>query len=984
MRYFLPTVALAAILISWFSFCAPDRQKDYTTNFETPNYKKILAQRKVKSDWTDSLYNTMSEDERIGQVLMIRAHTDKGADYENTVLAAIRNYHVGGVCFFQGNALRQAQVTNTYQQAVRIPLLVAIDGEWGLSMRLKETMQFPHQMTLGAIQNNDLIYSMGEHIGKQCRRIGINCNFAPVIDCNTNPKNPVIGDRSFGEDKTNVAAKGFAYANGMQQNGVMACAKHFPGHGDAAVDSHLDLPVIPHSTERLNDIELFPFKALAAQGVMSMMIAHLSIPAWDATPNQPSTLSRKIVTGILREECNFQGLIFTDAMEMQGVAKFYPSGKGDVQALQAGNDVVLMPQSTAVAFNAIKAALANGTLDKNEFEAKVKRVLGAKHDLHLHRGIPMLDLNNINADLHTAEAESINRQLYQNALTLVRNDDSAVPITDLAQAKIASVCIGGNAATFQRSLSNYAAVTHYNTAKEIDPKILPALKSKSVVIVSLHNINRKAGANFGVSQSTVNFINNAAKSSKVIVCVFGSAYGIGALDSANCVVAAYEDNKMTQELAAQGIFGAFGMTGRLPVTVSTKTTVGSGVGFKSLNRLRTAVPEEVGLNSDTLAKIDAIANSLIAQGAAPGCQVMVVKNGAVVFHHTYGFSTYQNTHATDSSDLYDMASVTKIMATTGSLMTLHTQDRFDPEKNMGDYLPELKGTNKANLQIKQVMAHQAGLTAWIPFYQQTVDEKTKKLLKGNYKKQPEGEFDVRVCENMYIKRAWTDKIWQQIYASEVAANPKYKYSDLGFITFAKTIKAITGEPIDVYTQKNLYEPLGMAHTTFKPLEKFDKSQIIPSENDQYWRHSVLQGDVHDMAAAMIGGVSGHAGLFSNAHDVATFFQMLLQNGNYAGKQYIAPETVKLFTTRVAGSTRRGLGFDMKDLASAKIENVTHKVSDQCFGHTGFVGQSVWADPKHDLIYVFLSNRTFPTMDNKKMNENQWRTKIHDVIYRALR
>jgi beta-N-acetylhexosaminidase len=282
------------------------------------------------------------------------------------------------------------------------------------------------------------------------------------------------------------------------------------------------------------------------------------------------------------------------------------------------------------------------------------------------------------------------------------------------------------------------------------------------------------------------------------------------------------------------------------------------------------------------------------------------------------------------------------------------------------------------------MAHQAGLTAWIPFYQQTVDEKTKKLLKGNYKKQPEGDFDVRVCENMYIKRAWTDKIWQQIYASEVAANPKYKYSDLGFITFAKTIKAITGEPIDVYTQKNLYEPLGMAHTTFKPLEKFDKSQIIPSENDQYWRHSVLQGDVHDMAAAMIGGVSGHAGLFSNAHDVATFFQMLLQNGNYAGKQYIAPETVKLFTTRVAGSTRRGLGFDMKDLASAKIENVTHKVSDQCFGHTGFVGQSVWADPKHDLIYIFLSNRTFPTMDNKKLNDGQWRTKIHDVIYRALK
>jgi beta-glucosidase-like glycosyl hydrolase/CubicO group peptidase (beta-lactamase class C family) len=938
--------------------------------------------KKQQSDWADSVYNTMSDEERIGQLIMLRAHTDKGAAYEAQVQQQIQTLHAGGVCFFQGTPQRQAAVTNSYQQVSKIPLLVAIDGEWGISMRLKPAIVYPRQMTLGAIQDNGLIYNMGTQIGNDCKRIGVNVNFAPVIDCNTNPKNPVIGDRSFGEDKIAVSVKGWQYASGMQDAKVLACAKHFPGHGDADVDSHLELPLIPHSEARLRDIELFPFMALARQGISSMMIAHLNVPALDNS-GKPSSLSRKIVTDLLRNEIGFQGLCFTDGMEMHAVTKNYSPGKADVAAITAGNDIDLLPENPATAVAALKAALADGSLDKGELEQKVKRILKQKYELGLSKGAPQVELNGIDAAVNSPEAEALRRQLYQAALTLVRNDQSALPVSNVSATKMASVAIGSlTQNAFQRTLSQYGKVTHYNTGKDIDAKILPALKGKDIVFVSLQGISRKAGDNFGVSQATIRFINTLSQQTKVVVTVFGSPYAIRSLDSAACVVAAYEDNKTTQELAGQAMFGAFSPTGHLPITASEKSPVGSSVGFKSLNVLRTAVAEEVGLSSDTLAKIDELANALVADGTAPGCQIMVVKDGAIVYHHTFGYWDYTKERRVDSTDIYDMASVTKVMATTPSLMTLYDAGKFDPERTMGDYLSELKGTNKAGLQIKQIMTHQAGLTAWVPFYKQTITPKGQWLY-GQYRTTPEDGFTTQVADKMYIRDSWAPEIWKQIYATPIGA-PVYKYSDLGFFMFCKMIKEQSGQAEEDYVQTHLYEPLGMSHTTYKPLEKFDISEIVPSENDHYWRHQVIQGHVHDMGAAMLGGVSGHAGLFSTAHDVATYFQMLLNGGEYGGKRIIAESTVKLFTTRAAGSNRRALGFDMKDLTATKVENVALSVSDECFGHTGFVGQGVWADPKYKLIFLFLSNRTYPTMDNNKLNTLQWRAKIQDVIYKSIR
>ena len=1000
MRYFIASaILLPTIYLSFTGFmkaCRVDNTDPIHTSkaTETPpttakkditplrNATELTRYKQAQADWADSVYQTLTDDERIGQLIMLRAHTDKGAAYEASVQQQIESLHAGGVCFFQGSPQRQAEVTNTYQQHSKIPLFVAIDGEWGISMRLKPAIIYPRQMTLGAIQDNGLIYNMGVQIANDCRRIGVNINFAPVVDCNTNPKNPVIGDRSFGEDKLSVTAKAWQYASGMQDSKVLACAKHFPGHGDADVDSHLALPLIPHQEARLRDIELFPFMALARQGIQSMMIAHLNVPALDNS-DKPSSLSRKIVTDLLRREIGFEGLCFTDGMEMHAVTKNYAPGKADVAAITAGNDIDLLPENPAMAAAALKAALSEGILDRAELQEKVIRILKCKYALGLNKGAPQVALTGIDGAINSPEAEALRRQLYQAAMTLVRNEQNALPISDVAGTKMASVAIGASAqTTFQRTLSQYGKVTHFNTSKEIDPKILPALKGNDIVFVSLQGISRKASDNFGVTQATIRFLTTLATQTKVVLTVFGSPYSLRSLDSVSCVLVAYEDNRTTQELAAQAMFGAYSLTGKLPVSASDKSPVGSGVGFKSLNVLHTAVAEEVGLSSDTLAEIDGLATKLIAEGAAPGCQILVVKDGAIVYHHVFGYWDYTKQRAVDSTDLYDMASVTKVMATTPSLMTLYDAGKFDPERTMGDYLADLRGTNKASLPIKQVMTHQAGLTAWIPFYKQTITPKGERLY-GQYRDAPEAGFTTQVAANLYIRDSWIPEIWRQIYATPIGA-PTYKYSDLGFFMFCKLIKEQSGQAEEDYVQRHIYEPLGMAHTTYKPLEKFDVSQVVPSENDRYWRHQVVQGHVHDMGAAMLGGVSGHAGLFSTAHDVATYFQMLLNGGVYGGKRIIEESTVKLFTTRAAGSKRRALGFDMKDLGSSKVENVCLGASDRCFGHTGFVGQGVWADPAHNLIFIFFSNRTYPTMDNNKLNTEQWRAKIQAVVYRSIK
>ena len=937
--------------------------------------------------WVDSVFNSLTPDERIGQLFMIRAHSDLGADHIKSVKNQIKKYKVGGLCFFQGTPEKHTQLINEYQSLSKVPLMVSIDGEWGLGMRMKSsTMSYPRQLMLGAIQDNRLIYEMGKQIAQECRRIGIHVNFAPVADVNNNAANPVIGTRSFGEDRYNVATKSYMYMQGLQDGKVMACAKHFPGHGDTDVDSHYDLPIIPHSLDRLDSIELYPFKVLIDRGIQSFMVAHLSVPALDDSKNRPTSLSKKVVTDLLKDQLGFKGLVYTDGMEMKGVTKHFKPGVPEAEALVAGADVLLVPDNIDASVREIKRYLTEGKLDTNTINEKIKRILLAKYQYDLNQ-YQAANTEHIREDLNSTEAKILKRKLIENALTLVSNKDQLIPLRTLDKTTIATLSIGTATSTpFQKSLDKYGKMTHYQVGKEIDAKQFPALiknlKKNDVVLVGLHKMNNSASKAYGISRSTRLFLKALSEETKVIITVFGNPYALKYFDAADYVLAAYDEDKMTQDLAAQALFGVNGIKGRLPITASAKNKFNHGIITTPIARLGYDFPENVGFDAEKLAKIDALMQHTIDTAATPGGVILVAKDGKVIYEKAYGHHTYKNRRPFKTTDIFDMASVTKICAATISIMKLVDEGKLDINKPIGDYLPQLKNTNKENIIIKDMMSHISGLKSWIPFYKATID-KRKKPMPEFYQFSPNNGYETSVAMNLYMKTAYEKEIWKQIYESEVRPRGKYVYSDLGFYLAAAIVQELSGKRIDEYVQETFYQPLGLTTATYNPLDKFSKNRIVPTEEDRYWRQQKVHGHVHDMGAAMLGGVSGHAGLFANANDIAVIMQMLLNEGYYGGKQYFSPETVKLFTQRHQYSTRRGIGFDMFELNPNRNPNFSKKASRNTFGHLGFTGTCTWADPDNNLIYVFLSNRTYPTMKNRKLYSGDFRPRIQDLIYEAL-
>ena len=946
---------------------------------------------KTEQEWVDRIFNAMTQDERTAQLMMIRAHSDKGPDHIAKVEGLIKKYQIGGLCFFQGTPEKEVELTNRYQALTKhVPLMISMDAEWGIGMRFKEaSVNFPRALMLGAIQDNRLLYDMGKEVAKQCKRVGIHINFAPVADVNNNSENPVINTRSFGEDRYNVSVKSYMYMRGMQDNGVMACAKHFPGHGDTNMDSHYDLPVISHDINRLDSIEMFPFRVLAQHGIQSMMIAHLHVPAIDDKPNQPTTLSKNAVSNILRDRIGFEGLIFTDALGMQGVAKHHKPGEVEAKALVAGNDILLLPQDVAAAFREINLYIKEGKLDVDEINKRVKKVLRAKYRLGLTAYKP-LNVSTARADVNNAEAIALKRKLIQNALTLVRNKDGLIPFQALDKTKIASLSIGSTKRTkFQTTLGLYGKITHHNVGKEIsnskNKQLIGQLKKYDVVVVGLHDMSQYANKGFGLTASAKKFIENLRKETKVVLTVFGNPYALKYFDAIDWVLEAYNEDVDTEDLAAQALFGAFGLSGRLPVTASPKSKFNEGVTTVKSFRMGYSIPEEVGLDSKILNKIDGIAATAISKKATPGCVVLVAKNGQVVFHKAYGYHTYKKLQKTATSDIFDLASITKIAASTISVMKLQDEGRLSIFEPMDTYLPPLRGTNKMGLLVQDMMAHRARLTAWIPFYEQTVTKSRRnpRPMTKFYAKKSSETFSIPVADKLFMRYDFVSEIKDQIYNSKLRPNPGYKYSDLAFYMVSDMINFKTGSPVDKYAEENFYNKLGLSTMGYKPWIKHSLTRVVPTEEDRYFRRQKVHGYVHDMGAAMLGGVAGHAGLFSNANDLAIIMQMILNGGHYGGERFFSESTAHTFTSRHPDCTRRGIGFDMKELDPTKSQNVCAEASEKTFGHLGFTGICTWVDPEHDLIYVFLSNRTYPSMHNYKLSKDDYRPRIQSVIYEAL-
>ena len=958
----------------------------------------LAAQRPYRPDlsapdareqrWVDSVYQSMSPDRRLGQLFMVRAHSDRGAEHVRAVRKLVTDYHVGGVCFFQGSPEKQLELTNEYQQLAQLPLLVSMDAEWGLGMRLPEqTISFPKQLALGAIRDNSLIYDMGAEIARQLHRLGVNVSFSPVLDINNNPDNPVIGTRSFGEDRYNVTAKGYAYFRGLQDHGILASAKHFPGHGDTDVDSHLDLPVIPHPRARLDSVELYPFRALIRYGIGSVMAAHLQIPALDERPHRPSSLSRPIVGDLLRGELGFTGLVFTDGLEMKGVTKHYGDGAVEAEAIAAGSDILLLPENTPRALEAIREYLKSDRIEPARLEATVRRILLTKYRLGLSRST-LPPARNLREELNAPAASALKQRLYEASLTLVRDRGALLPISDVDGRRVVSLRVGAEAGDpFTTQLTDYGRIVQlraeYAPGATERNRLLAEIRAGDLVVAALNSSGSMFQERVPVTPELTQLLRAAAARTDLVIVVFGNPYDIAPLDEFGTVLVAYSRDEVAQRVAAQALFGATRVSGQLPVGVSPAAPLNAGLETRASFRMGYAPPERVGMDGGRLERAaDVLAAEAIRRRATPGLVVLVARGGRIVLEKAYGHHTYRRARRTRVTDVFDLASVTKVAATTLSIMKLVDEGALSIDRPLGDYLPELRGTNKEFLTLRPILAHRAGLRSWIPFYTGTLNPAGKPDARY-YRFRPDTTFSVPVTERMWMDRSYVDSLWQQLYDSPLPNEGQYRYSDLGFYLMARLVDRISGMPVSEFAAQYFYRPMGLQTLTYHPLGQFARERIPPTERDQYFRMQAVHGTVHDMGAAMLGGVSGHAGLFGSARDVATLLQMLLQNGNYGGRQYLRPETVALFTHRYPGETRRALGFDMKQLNPRRNMNMSPLASERAFGHLGFTGIAAWADPVEDLVYVFLSNRTYPSMNNNTLGKLDTRLRMHSAAYRAI-
>ena len=935
--------------------------------------------------WVDSIMKSMTIDEKIGQLFMVQAYSNLDEKHEEFIKEMITKYHVGNLIFMQGTPQKQAELTNSYQAIAKVPLMIGFDGEWGLDMRLKNTYKFPWNMTLGAIQDNELIEQFGEHLGAHCKRLGIHMNFAPVVDINTNPKNPIIGNRSFGEDKENVTQKAIAFTKGIQSKGVLANAKHFPGHGDTETDSHHTLPVLNFDKSRLDSIELYPYKKVFDAGIASVMTAHLNIPSLESNTNLPTSLSKNVVTNLLQQELGFNGLVITDGLNMKGAADYATSAEVDVAAIKAGNDMLLIPQNVPATIRLIKQAILLKTLTEERLDVSVRKILKAKYWAGLHNYQP-IDLTNLEQELNTTNDELLHRKLIKSSLTILKNKNQELPITNLETKKIAYVSLGDdNSSAFYASLKNYTNVDNVYSQNLDD--LIKKLKPYNHVIVGFHKSNNHPWKSYKFTDKELVWLQEIARQKTVTLTVFTSPYSLLQLKSfenIEGVLVAYQNSYLAQDLAAQALFGAFPVEGKLPVSIKDEFKVGFGLRSYDLSRLEYTIPEEVGLDAKKLAQIDVFADTILKEKMAPGFQVLVARKGKVVFQKSYGYHTDEQKIRVKNSDIYDLASLTKILASVPMLMKAEQEEKIPLSASVKDILPSFKNTNKASVSVKEILSHFGGLKSWIPFYLNTIDSVTGLNSVDYYRPNKSKDFNIKVAEGLYIKQSVKDSIYKMIKEEEQREVEGYKYSDLGYYLFKEALEEKYKKPLNTLVNDFFYAPLGANRMTYLPLKKFDKSEIVPTEKDDYYRNQLIHGYVHDMGAAMLGGVAGHAGLFANANDVAKVMQMYLQKGFYGGRRFIDEQTVDKFNTRYYKDkeVRRGLGFDKPQL-DPDVKATCGCVSEDSFGHSGFTGTYTWADPKSEIVYVFLSNRVYPTMKNKGLIKSDMRTKIQQVIQDAI-
>ncbi len=926
-----------------------------------------------EESWAKRALSEMTLEEKIGQFFMVAAFSNGSEEHLEEIESYVKNQRIGGVIFFQGERADLKQAIHRFQSQAKVPLFIGMDAEWGVKMRLYGEDRLPYAYTMGAANSVQLTRQYGALLAQECQELGIHMCFAPVADVNNNPKNPVIGFRAFGASAEKVGDMVSAMTHGLEDNGVMACLKHFPGHGNTDKDSHLELPMVNSSLHELETNELKPFVKGIKAGASSVMIGHLSVPSLDPSGISAS-LSRKIIQDKLQKEMQFEGLVISDALNMKAVSEKYGKSEVVLKAFLAGCDILLYPESVQEAIELIAKKVKNKEISEDTIDARCLKILKLKHRFVVSK--PKFIKHT------TEEKQAFQFHAYEKAITVLKSKYKQPFLADLNDQTVV-ISIGKNKSPFYHHLKKYMDFQyfHFYSIEEAKEHLSKKSHGHQKMILTMHPLTVRNKNHFGLGEDFQSLVDLFPHHTSNALVLFGNPLGIGAYDLKHFdhILVGYENHDVMQQAMVHALVGATEIYGKLPMNINPQWTEHAGLYIPDLGRVKYTLPEYVGISSEKLKSIDLIVQNAMQKGAFPGCQIAITVRGSMIWDKSYGFHTYDQKEPVLHDDLYDIASVSKIVGSTYALMHLQTDGKIDLDQNLNHYLPELvRHTPFRNITLREMMAHQAGLTAWIPFYLKTLEK--GELNPSIYSKTRKKGFEVQVAEDLFISKAYEDSIYAQILKSDLGAK-KYLYSDLGYYFIKKIVEKKSRMDLDAYLMKHIYRPIGLKHIGYQPLNRFGLHQIIPTENDQQFRKQQIHGFVHDPGAAMLGGVGGHAGVFSNANDLAVLMQVLLNQGEYGDQCYFAPEVIEEYTRAQFPGNRRGVGFDRPNASGG---GTCHELaSNKSFGHSGFTGTLIWSDPTYALNYVFLSNRVYQNAENWKLRDMNIRTEIQRVIYESM-
>ncbi|MBX2949667.1 MAG: serine hydrolase [Crocinitomicaceae bacterium] len=927
------------------------------------------------ASWADEKLATLTLEQKIGQFFMVAAYPAKGDGHMNEIEKIIKENGVGSVIWFPVNKENYLKYAEKLQKTSSLPLLYGLDAEWGVSMRMENEDRFPYAYSVGAANDLKLSEELAEMMAYECAELGFQFNFSPVADVNSNPNNPVIGFRSFGDDSVQVGKQVAAFVRGFEKSGVYSSIKHFPGHGDTDVDSHYGLPTINKSLSELMNSDWIPFAEGIKAGATSVMVGHLNVPSLDPS-GTPGSLSKIIIHDYLKGKLGFKGVVISDALNMKAVSEKYGKGEVAVKAFEAGCDILVYSENVGEAIQAIKKKVESGAITEKEINERCLKILKLKEKSFIKP---------VKGKAYTkGERDWACYRTFEKSTALLKNEKNQLPLGDLSK-KILHISIGSVPEEFNSLSDEYAPITHTNYSfKEIESGAFkPKTEGYATIIVTVHATTVRPKDNVGMPGNLNAVFQQLPTTTNNTVVVFGNPLALSNnydFSNIHSLIVAYENNRYVQNRVAQMIFGAVPFSGRLTTAAGTYFGKGAGLDTKTNGRLKFSQPEEVGVDPKKLEEIDRIVEKAIAEKAFPGCQIVAAVDGKLFFRKNYGTHQYNN-RKVNNDDVYDIASITKVAASTTALMKLQSEGKFSLDKKLSEYLPDLTaGYPMGSLKLREMLAHQAGLKAWIPFYKYT-------LLDGNlnpawYVKSATGSDYNKVADHIYLKSQYTDTIKKTILLQPLGTK-KYLYSDLGYYFVKDIIEQESGKKLNIFLYDEVYAKMGLHRTLFNPNGIVDADKIVATEDDKIFRKQLIKGYVHDPGAAMIGGVGGHAGLFSNATELAALMQLFLNKGNYGGVQILDPKVVAEYTRVQFSGNRRGAGFD-KPVLGTGGGTCDESASPESFGHSGFTGTLAWADPKNGLNYVFLSNRVYPDAENKKLISLGTRTEVQKVLNEALK